>query len=256
MPLKSKSIIYPYGDQAGYGDFLLDQAHQQHQAHVQGEVDQRGQGEGFEQVGGELGGLFSLGEQFHQADQRGHGRVLEDVQKFRGKRRNDDAVGLGQQHIPIDLRQLEAHGTRGGFLATWQRLNAGAHLFANASSGEQTQAHDNAQVGRGGRVQVLLVPVLQVLRQQVGHQEVPDEQLNQQWHVTKEFDVAGRDARYDAVRYGAHDTQDRAQQQGNNPGHDGDGDSPAQTGDVPVEIGLAAHAGGLEEHAPVPVVIH
>lgn len=194
MPLKSNSIIYPHGDQAGHCDFLLDHAHQQHQAHVQGEVDQGRQGEGFEQVGGELGGLLGLREQFHQADQRGHGRVLEDVEKFRGERWNDDAIGLGQQHVPVDLWQLEAHGASSRFLAAGQRLDTGAHLFADPCSGEQAQAHDNAQVGRGGRVEVLLVPVLQVLWQQVGHQEVPDEQLNQQGYVTEQFDVAGRDA--------------------------------------------------------------
>lgn len=205
MPLKSKSIIYPHGDQAGHRDFLLDHAHQQHQAHVQGEVDQRGQGEGFKQVGRELSGLFGLRQQFHQTDQGRHGGVLEDVEEFRGERWNDDAVGLGQQHVPVDLRQLETHGASGGFLAAWQRLDAGAHLFANAGGGEQAQADDNAQVSRGGRVEVLFVPVLQVLRQQVGYQEVPDEQLNQQRHVAKQFHVAGGDARYDAVRHRAHD---------------------------------------------------
>lgn len=205
MPLKSKSIIYPHGDQAGHCDFLLDHAHQQHQAHVQGEVDQRGQGEGFKQVGREFGGLFGLRQQFHQADQGRHGGVLEDVEEFRGKRRNDDPVGLGQQHVPVDLRQLESHGARGGFLAAWQRLNASTHLLADTGGGEQAQAHDNAQVSRGGRVEVLFVPVLQVLRQQVGHQEVPDEQLHQQRHVTEQLDVAGRDARYDAVWHRAHD---------------------------------------------------
>ncbi len=256
MPLKSNSIIYPHGDQAGHRHFLLDQAHQQHQAHVQGEVDQRGQGEGFKQVGRELGGLLGLRQQFHQADQGRHGGVLEHVEKFRGERRNDDAVGLGQQHVPVNLRQLEAHGARGGFLAAWQRLDTGTHLLAHAGGGEEAQAHDDAQVGRGGRVEVLFVPVLQVLRQQVGYQEIPDEQLNQQRHVAKQFHVAGRDARYDAVWHRAHDPQNGAQQQGDNPCHDGDGDGPAQPGDVPVEISLAAHAGGLEEHAPVPVVIH
>ncbi len=256
MPVKSNSIIYPHGDQAGHRDFLLDHAHEQHQAHVQGEIDQRRQGKGFEQVGGELGGLLGLREQFHQADQRGHGGVLEDVEEFRGKRRNDDPVGLGQQHVPVDLRQLEAHGTGGGFLAARQRLDTRAHLFTDPGGGKQPQAHDDAQVSGGGRVQVLLVPLLQIGGQQVRHQEVPDEQLDQQRHVTEKLHVAGGDARHQPVRHGAHHTQNRAQQQGNDPGDDGDGDGPAQAGHVPVEINLAADAGGLEEHAPVPVVIH
>ena len=47
-----------------------------------------------------------------------------------------------------------------------------------------------------------------------------------------------------------------AQRQGDDPANDGDGDGPAQAGDEPVQVDLAADAGGLEEDAPVPVVVH
>lgn len=257
IPLKSKkSIIYPQRHQTGHGDFLLDQTHQQHQAHVQGEVDQRGQGEGFKQVGGELGCLFGLRQQFHQADQGRHGGVLEHVEEFGGERRNDDAVSLGQQHVPVDLRQAETHGTGGRLLAARQGFNTGTHLFAHPCGGKQTQTHHYAQVGRGRWAEVLLVPVLQVLRQQIGYQEVPHEQLNQQGYISENFHVNRGDTRDKTVRQGAHHAQQRTQYQRNNPGDNSDRDGPAQSGNKPVEIRLAAYAGGLEEYAPVPVVIH
>ena len=158
--------------------------------------------------------------------------------------------------VAVDLRQAEAHraGRRG--LPVGQRLDAGAHLLADPRGGEQAEADDHAEVGRGSRVEVLLEPGLQALGQQVGYQEVPDEQLHQQRHVAEDFHVGGGDPRYQAVRHGAHDAEQRAQRQGDDPADQGDGDGPAQTGDVPVEVGFAADPGGLEEHAPVPVVIH
>ncbi|MCY1442716.1 hypothetical protein D9M71_590970 [compost metagenome] len=163
---------------------------------------------------------------------------------------------MRQQHVPVDLRQAEAHGASGGFLAARQRLDAGAHLFADTRSGEQTQADDHTDQRRGGWIQVLFEPFLQIFRQQVGHQEVPDEQLHQQRHITKQFHVARGDTRYQTVRDSTHDAEYRTQQQRDDPGGDSNGDGPAQTGDVPVQIGFAAHASGLEEYAPVPVVIH
>ncbi|MNE49796.1 hypothetical protein D3C80_1443380 [compost metagenome] len=163
---------------------------------------------------------------------------------------------MRQQHIVVDLREAEAHGAGGSFLAFGQRLDTGTHLLTDARGGEQAQADDHADQRRSGRVEVLLEPFLQAFWQQVRYQEVPDEQLHQQWHVAEQFHVGGGDTRYQAVRYGTHDTEERPQQQRDDPGGDGDGDGPAQAGDVPVQIGFAAHAGGLEEHAPVPVVIH
>lgn len=43
-----------------------------------------------------------------------------------------------------------------------QRFNTGAYLFADTGGSKQPQTHHNAQVGGGGRVEVLLVPLLQV----------------------------------------------------------------------------------------------
>ena len=37
---------------------------------------------------------------------------------------------------------------------------------------------------------------------------------------------------------------------------DGNADGPAQTGHKPIQVDFAADPGGLEEDAPVPVVIH
>ncbi|MCY1301042.1 hypothetical protein D9M70_506310 [compost metagenome] len=141
-------------------------------------------------------------------------------------------------------------------MAPGQRLDAGAHLLADARGGEQAEAHHHADEGRGFRRQAELEPVLQRLRQQVRDQEVPEEQLHQQRHVAEDFHVGGSDAGDPAVRHGAHHAEHGAEQQGDDPGGEGDGDGPAQAGDEPVQIALVADPGGLEEHAPVPVVVH
>ena len=138
------------------------------------------------------------GEFGHRHGKR-HGRVLEDVHRLAGQRRNDDAKRHGQQHIAVGLEGGETHGHAGISLAAWQGLNARAHLLGNTCRGEKAQRqHHQRKTGHAPQH-----------REQAGQHVVPEENLDQQRNIAKQLDPGIAQANdHRAVLQGAQRTDE------------------------------------------------
>ena len=173
-------------DHARHRDPALDPAHGEGHDDVDHDVDHGRRGEGLEHLEGELLHRARARGELHQPDGEGDRAVLDDVEEFRGQRRQDDAIGHRQQHVAVGLRQREAERERGHALAARQAHNAGAHLLGDARRGVEAE-RDHGGVERG--VRQLLEPVAEAAGQQLGQHEVPEEHLHQQRDVAEQLDI-------------------------------------------------------------------
>jgi len=183
--------------------------------------------------------LLRLPRQFDQADRRCHGRVLEDVEKFRGQRRNDETEGHRQHDVPVGLRQRQAQRQRSVLLAARQRIDAGAHLLADTGAGEQAETQRRREELLRQRVH-LLERIAHLARQQFGQHEVPEEELHQQRDVAEGLDVGGGERRQPAVGDGAQHAEQRSGRQRDQPRGQRQRDGPLQAGEQPADIGRVA----------------
>ena len=128
----------------------------------------------------------------------------------RRERRHDDPERHRQQHVAIRLRQREAERGAGHALAARQRLDAGAHLLGDARRGEQPEPEHRGNERRPRRV-ICLIEFPSDAGQQLGQHEEPEEQLDQQRNVAEELDVGVAEAHRPLDRRGAHDADDRTE---------------------------------------------
>ena len=172
--------------QAGHRHPALDLAHGEGHDDVDDDVDDGRGGEGLEHLEREfLHGARARGE-LHQPDGERDRAVLDDVEKLRGQRRQDDAIGHRQQHVAVGLRQREPERERRHALAAGEARDAGAHLLGDARRGVEAE-RDHGGVERG--VRKLLEPVADRGRQQLGQHEIPEEHLHQQRDVAEQLDI-------------------------------------------------------------------
>ena len=199
--------------------------------------------------------LLGLAREFDKTNRRGHGRVLEHVQKLGRERRQHRAKCHREQHMAVHLGQGKTQRQPSVFLALGQRFDARTHLFSHPRSGKQAQTQCGRHKLLHQRVQ-LLEPVAQLLRQQLRQQEVPSKQLHQQRHIAKRLHVASGHQRQALVRHGTQHPHHRADQQRNQPGRQRQRHRPLQTLQQPAQVRTFARCRGLEEDPPVPCVTH
>ena len=92
--------------------------------------------------------LHGKHREFSHRHGKRHGRVLEDVHRLAGQRRDDDAKRHGQKHIAVGLERGEAYGQTCVPLTAWQRLDAGAHLLGNTCRREEAQCQHHQRKAR------------------------------------------------------------------------------------------------------------
>src|SRR6188474_381011 len=82
---------WAHADEAGHSDAPLEPAHAADDDDVDDDVDQGSTGEGLEHLEGKFRHRARRGGELDQADGQSHRGVLDDVEKFRAQRRQDDA---------------------------------------------------------------------------------------------------------------------------------------------------------------------
>ena len=94
----------PLGDVAGHRDPALDDGHHAVRRHRDGDVDQRRGRERLEEVERVLADLAGAEGELGQPDGERDRRVLDQVHRLAGERRDDDPERHRQQHVAVDLR--------------------------------------------------------------------------------------------------------------------------------------------------------
>ena len=150
--------------------------------------------------------------------------------------------------MPVGLRQREPERQRRVALPAGERLDAGAHLLADAGSGEEAEA--------GGRGEELLHEGIDLLeppaaRHDLRNDEVPDEELHEERHVAEHFHVGARDGAQRAARYGPEHAEQRTEDERDGPGARGEQDGGAQPLQEPAEIRRLARRHGLQEDVEI-----
>src|SRR5450756_476514 len=95
-------------DETRDGDALFQLTHEHQYGYVDQQINDRGCGEGFEDLERELTHGPRAGGQLQQADRQGDGAVFYDVQAFAAHRWQHDAKRHWKQHVTVGLRQGES----------------------------------------------------------------------------------------------------------------------------------------------------
>src|SRR5438067_1618932 len=202
-------------DEPRHGSAALQQAHAEGNGDIDQNVNERSGGEGFEHLKRELlHGTGARGE-LHQTDRKRHRTVLDDVEKFRSERRQDDAKRHGQQHVGIGLRQGEAEGESRKPLPASEAHDPGAHLLGYPRRGIETKRDDRRIIGGVGK---LLEPIAKRHRKQLRQHEIPEEHLHQQRDIAEDLYVGITQPHQPWIRRGAHNSDERAEDQRHAPG--------------------------------------
>ncbi len=185
--------------------------------------------------------------QFGHRHREGHRRVLEDVHRLAGERRNDDAECHGQQHVAVVLHRGEAQRHARVALAARQGLDARAHLLGDPCGCEESQRqHHEDEAGNALHH-----------RKDGGHHVIPQEDLHQQRNVAEQLHpcIAEADQKF-VVRQRADRPDDQPRDQRDHQRQQGHRNGPAPGREHPLEVGRVFAPRVLQEDLPIPIRSH
>jgi len=152
-----------------------------------GQIQQRGHGEGLEPVEGMGLDLSGHVGEVHDADGHDQRRILDEVQELGNERRHHDAEGLGQNDVTHGLDKGQAAGPGGFELVFGDGEDAGAQIL-----GDEGRRVDGEGDYAAGEFEILSgEPVVHELGQDGVGAEIPEEELNEQRRVAEKFRVGG-----------------------------------------------------------------
>src|ERR1700730_14712081 len=232
---------------------LLHLPHDQHDRNVDDQIEDRDRDERFVGLRSVVDELAPLCSQLEQADGRADRRVFEGIEHFGSERRHDEPTGHRQEHVTVGLGKCEPQRQGGVLLTARERVDAGAHLLADARAGEQRQADHRSEELLQHRIELLeALPA----REQLRHHGGPDEELRQERHVAERLDVDGGDGPQRAAGHRAQDAHRGAQREREDPRDCRQEQRHPQPGEEPPQKGGLPSGDGLREHQPIPVVSH
>lgn len=115
-------------------------------------VDHSCGGEGFKSLERKFLDLSRHRRQFDDTDGQRQRGILEDRQKLACQRRDDDAVGIGQKNLSIDLYLGHADGAACLALAAAHGLDSRTDLFADTRGSIKADGDNGGGQCREGHV--------------------------------------------------------------------------------------------------------
>src|ERR1700730_15635584 len=112
---------------------LLHLPHDQHDRNVDDQIEDRDRDERFVGLRSVVDELAPLCSQLEQADGRADRRVFEGIEHFGSERRHDEPTGHRQEHVTVGLGKCEPQRQGGVLLTARERVDARAHLLADAA---------------------------------------------------------------------------------------------------------------------------